>query len=388
MSDAPIAGEAMSGGVLVINSGSSSIKFALFDQQLVKRLSGMAEEIGGASRLTVDGVSEARSLVDHQAALAAIFASLQQKGVEPSRLKAAAHRVVHGGPRLTETAVATPEVRAEIVACAPLAPLHNPANAAGIDAVAEAAPDLPQVACFDTAFHAAMPEEAWRYALPSTPETQGLRRYGFHGISYQGLTRQLQVLSGAPSPQRLLALHLGNGASLCAILEGRSVATSMGYSPLDGLTMGTRCGSIGGGAVLALAAAVGVERAARILNHESGLLGLGGASDMRTLAASDTPEARFAIQHFCYWAVRHAGSAIAAMGGLDAIAFTGGIGEHAAGVRSEIVKGLSFLGAAIDPAANAASQARLHPEGAAVGVWIIPAREEETMAAEALRLLG
>ncbi|MBX2854928.1 MAG: acetate kinase, partial [Rhodobacteraceae bacterium] len=237
-------------------------------------------------------------------------------------------------------------------------------------------------------FHAAMPEEAWRYALPSTPETQCLRRYGFHGISYQGLTRQLQVLSGAPSPQRLLALHLGNGASLCAILEGRSVATSMGYSPLDGLTMGTRCGSIGGGAVLALAAAVGVERAARILNHESGLLGLGGASDMRTLAASDTPEARFAIQHFCYWAVRHAGSAIAAMGGLDAIAFTGGIGEHAAGVRSEIVKGLGFLGAAIDPAANAASQARLHPEGAAVGVWIIPAREEETMAAEALRLLG
>ena len=387
MADSLAAGEAVEGGVLVINSGSSSIKFALFDRKLSLRLSGMAEEIGGDARLTIGGASEALPLADHEAALAAIFAGLSNSGVEPSRLKAAAHRVVHGGSRLTGTALATPDVRAEIAACTPLAPLHNPANAAGIDAVAAAAPDLPQVVCFDTAFHAAMPEVAWRYALPAAPETDGLRRYGFHGISYQGLVRRLPELSGEALPRRLLAMHLGNGASLCAILEGRSVATSMGYSPLDGLTMGTRCGAIGGGAVLALAERVGVERAGWILNHESGLLGLGGASDMRTLAASSAPEAKFAIQHFCYWAQRHAGSAITAMGGLDGIAFTGGIGEHAADIRAEIVKGLGFLGASIDPAANANHSHRLHPSGAAVGVWVVPAREEETMAAEALRLL-
>ena len=387
MTTAPLAQEAVDGGVLVINSGSSSIKFALFDKQLARLLSGMAEEIGGDARLIVDGAAEMRPLPDHNAALAAIFTALQTRGVAPSMLKAAAHRVVHGGEKLTETVLATPEVQAQIAACAPLAPLHNPPNLAGIEAVAGVAPDLPQVACFDTAFHAAIPEVAWRYALPSTPETEGLRRYGFHGISYQGLVRQLPDLSGAPLPKRLLALHLGNGASLCAILDGRSVATSMGYSPLDGLTMGTRSGVIGGGAVLALAGRVGLERAGRILNHESGLLGLGGASDMRALSASDTPEARFAIHHFCYWATRHAGSVIAAMGGLDAIAFTGGIGEHSAQVRAEIVKGLSFLGAALDPEANTAHRQHVHSDGATVGVWIIPAREEETIAAEALRLL-
>ncbi|MEO1331704.1 MAG: acetate kinase, partial [Pseudomonadota bacterium] len=243
--------------------------------------------------------------------IAVLLAMLGEAGARPA---AAAHRVVHGGPDLTQPVVLTPASRAAIEAAVPLAPLHNPPALAVIDALAAAMPGLVQVACFDTAFHATNPAVATRYALPDTDETAGLRRYGFHGISYQGLVARLPALAGA-LPGRVLACHLGNGASLCAIREGRSVATTMGYSPLAGLTMGTRSGDIDANAALILAERVGIERARRILNHESGLLGLGGASDMRALEASDDPAAAFALEHFAYWAVRHAGSMIAAMGG-------------------------------------------------------------------------
>jgi acetate kinase len=204
-----------------------------------------------------------------------------------ARLRAAGHRVVHGGRHLTAPALVTETVLAEIAAAAALAPLHNPHNLAAIRALRQRAPDLPQVACFDTAFHASNPEVALRYALPAAEEARGLRRYGFHGISYASLTRRLPALLGA-LPDRVLALHLGNGASLCAILKGRSVATTMGYSPLDGLTMGTRAGAIDGNAVLRLAERHGIDGAARILNRESGLLALGGHSDMRALRAAGT----------------------------------------------------------------------------------------------------
>ena len=370
--------------ILVINAGSSSIKFVLFDEALNALISGQASEIGGASTLRIGEVTQVVPLADHVAALAACLQELDALGHPLSDLHAAAHRVVHGGRKLVAPCRITPAVEAEIEACVPLAPLHNPHNLSAIRAIARIAPGLPQFASFDTAFHATNPEEALRYALPAAEEAKGIRRYGFHGISYAGLVARLPGISGAVLPRRLLALHLGNGASLCAIKDGRSVATTMGYSPLDGLTMGTRTGEIDGMAVLRLAAEHGVERASDILNRESGLRALGGTSDMRTLEAATHAEARFAVRHFCYWIVRHAGSMIAAMGGLDAVAFTGGIGEHDAHVRAEVAAGLGWLGVKLDAQANARGDIRLHAPNSLVAMWKVLAYEEQTIAQDAL----
>jgi acetate kinase len=370
--------------IFVVNAGSSSIKVMLFAEDLSAILSGAVSEIGGKSTLRIGDDTDPVSAPDHRAALAAILQALADRGHPVAGFHAAAHRVVHGGRKLLAPCRVTPEVEAEIEACVPLAPLHNPHNLSAIRAIAELAPALPQFASFDTAFHATNPEEALRYALPAAEDAKGIRRYGFHGISYAGLTARLPGISGAPLPRRLLAMHLGNGASLCAIRDGKSVATTMGYSPLDGLTMGTRTGEIDGMAVLRLAEDYGIERTGVILNRESGLKALGGASDMHLLEAAGTEEAHFAIRHFCYWAIRHAGSMIAAMGGLDAIAFTGGIGEHDGHVRAEIVHGLGWLGAEIDARANAAGEVRLHAEDSRVAIWKVLAYEERTIAQDAL----
>ncbi|WP_240758141.1 acetate/propionate family kinase [Palleronia sediminis] len=357
----------MEQAILILNCGSSSVKAAVFDDALREVSRMEVTEIGGGARM--DGRPVAAP--DHRAAIEALLGRL------PARPVCAAHRVVHGGAGLVAPCVIDAQTRAAIADAAALAPLHNPAALAGIDAVAAAAPGLPQVACFDTAFHATNPPEAVDYALPARWRAAGLRRYGFHGISYAGLVETLD-----PLPARLLACHLGNGASLCAIAGGRSVATTMGYSPLSGLVMGSRTGDIDGNAVLALAAAEGIAGASRILNRESGLRALGGGSDMRALHAS--PEGRAAIDRFVYWAVRHAGSMIAAMGGLDAIAFTGGIGENDAAVRGRIVAGLAFAGAVpvhVVPAREEAWIARaaracLCPKGAAeAGAAFAPARD-------------
>lgn len=371
--------------ILVVNAGSSSIKTAVFGDGPTATAS--VTEIGGAARLTVNGREQDCRAPDHQAALDLLLTGLAGVGVPLDRLAAAGHRVVHGGRALTAPVLVTPGIETAIAACIPLAPLHNSHNLAAIRALARLAPDLPQVAVFDTAFHATNPEVALRYALPASEEARGLRRYGFHGISYQSLTARLPDILGAPLPDRVLALHLGNGASLCAIRAGRSVATTMGYSPLDGLTMGTRSGAIDGNAVLRLAEDHGIEGAAHILNRESGLLGLGGASDMRELHAAGTRDAAFAIEHFCYWAIRHAGSMIAAMEGLDCVAFTGGIGEYDAQVRATICAGLGFLGATLDPAANAANAPRIDA-GGAVPVVIVPAAEEAHIAREVRHCLA
>jgi len=345
--------------VLVVNAGSSSVKVAVFDAGLREVLAGRVTEIGGArARVEIGPLQGARVVPDHAAALALCFEAMEEAGVPVASLQAAAHRVVHGGAALVAPCRVTGAVLAEVEACVPLAPLHNPANLTGMRALARLVPELPQFASFDTAFHATNPEVARRYAIPAEAEAMGLRRYGFHGISYASLVRKVQEIGSGKVPRRLLAFHLGNGASACGIVEGRSVATTMGYSPLDGLTMGTRAGAIDGNAVLRLAELHGVAGAARILNRESGLLGLGGASDMRELARAGTPEARFAVEHFCYWAVRHAGSLIAAMGGLDAVAFTGGIGENDAGVRGAILRGLAYAGVRFDAGANAAGADR------------------------------
>lgn len=336
--------------LLVVNAGSSSLKLAVFDKALGQVAQARAERIGTGGAAT------------H---LQALEQGLAEMGVTPDQLAAAAHRVVHGGPGLTHTARLTPQVVAEIEACVPLAPLHNPAHLMGIRALASLAPDLAQYASFDTAFHATNPAVATRYALPPEAEALGLRRYGFHGISYASLVRKLR--EAGPLSRRVLALHLGNGASLCAICDGVSVATTMGYSPLSGLTMGTRSGDIDGNAVLKLAEVHGLAGASALLNRSAGLLGLGGVSDMRALHDAGTEAARFAVDHFCYWAVRHAGSMLAAMGGLDALAFTGGIGENDAGVRQSIVDGLAWAGK--------------------IPVLIIPAEEEKQIATEAYALM-
>ena len=375
--------------ILVLNAGSSSIKFAVFGPDLDEKITGIAAEIGGASFLRIDGSDSQIPFIDHRSALQAILAALESRGFPLASLKAAGHRVVHGGRKLTGPVRVNTEVRAEIAACSPLAPLHNPHNLAAIDTLAELAPDLPQFASFDTSFHATNPEVATRYAIPKMMETKGIRRYGFHGLSYASLTRLLPEVSGQPLPSRLLAFHLGNGASLCAIHNGQSVATTMGYSPLDGLTMGTRSGGIDANAVLRLVEDHGLERTKAILNHESGLLGLsGGKSDMRKLMLDHSADSDFAIEHFCYWTLRHAGSLIAAMEGLDAIAFTGGIGENALAVRARILRGLEWLGARLDPDANHRNATRLHADTSKIAIWIIPAREEEMIARDALSLLA
>lgn len=347
--------------LLIVNAGSSSLKLKAFDG---------AEEVASASVTEIGADGHAAALVE----------GLRRAAVPLSRLKAAAHRVVHGGDRLTTTCRITPEVLRGIEDCVPLAPLHNPANLVGIQAVAALSPDLPQYACFDTAFHATNPTVATTYALPLAERARGLRRYGFHGLSYAALVRILA--SRGVLPERLLACHLGNGASLCAIVNGRSVATTMGYSPLDGLTMGSRAGSIDGNAVLRLVELHGIAATSRILNRESGLLGLGGSNDLRVLHQAGSAEARLALDHFTYWAIRHAGSMVAAMGGLDAVVFTGGIGENDPRIRGGILRGLGFLGAVLDEPANHQNAAELHVPSSRVAIWIVPADEERQIALE------
>lgn len=376
------------GPILVLNAGSSSIKFAVFTTALEERISGFAAEIGTGGMIEVGGVRRNMPLPDHRAALGAVLSALDASGIELSGLSAAAHRVVHGGTRLDMPVRITPKIEKEIAACSPLAPLHNPHNLAAIRLLGELSPDLAQYASFDTSFHATNPDVATRYAIPRIEETKGIRRYGFHGISYAGLVQALPGISGGPLPGRLLAFHLGNGASVCAIRDGRSIATTMGYSPLDGLTMGTRSGGIDANAVLRLVEDHGLVRTREILNHESGLLGLsGGKSDMRKLMLDPSAESAFAVEHFCYWTVRHSGSLIAAMQGLDAIAFTGGIGENAHLVRARILDGLRWLGVKIDEDANRKGSPRLHEEGSVISAWIVPAEEERMIARDALHLM-
>lgn len=380
---------AITQAVLVLNAGSSSIKFAVFDGDLTEHVSGSAEAIGGASTIRIAGQTREMPLIDHQAALRAILKALSDRGITAESLRAAGHRVVHGGRKLSAPVRINEDTRTEIANCTPLAPLHNPHNLAAIDTLADIAPSLPQFASFDTAFHASNPDVATRYAIPKMMETKGIRRYGFHGLSYASLLQTLPEVSGLALPSRLLAFHLGNGASLCAIKNGQSVATTMGYSPLDGLTMGTRSGGIDANAVLRLVEENGLERTKAILNHESGLLGLsGGKSDMRNLMVDASADSAFAVEHFCYWSLRHAGSLIAAMEGLDAVAFTGGIGENAIGVRALILRGLEWAGVRMNPDLNHQNGPRLHAESSKVAVWVVPAQEERMIAADALSMLN
>ncbi len=349
--------------ILVVNAGSSSLKVELFAPDLSSVQSASVSEIGGEAWIKLGTDARPIDAQDHAEALSAILDGIESQGHALPELTAAGHRVVHGGTALTRPTELTPQVLDQITACVPLAPLHNPHNLSAIHSLAARLPNLRQFACFDTSFHASNPEVASTYALPKEEREKGLRRYGFHGLSYSALVESF----GDDLPPRLLAFHLGNGASLCAILNGQSVATSMGFSPLDGLTMGSRSGAIDGMAVLRIAQDHGLDGADHLLNKQSGLVGLAGTNDMASLLPRTDEAAQFAVEHFCYWAARHAGSAIVAMGGLDAVAFTGGIGENAGPIRDRIMQHLSFLGP--------------------VPVHVIPAEEERQIARETQRLM-
>lgn len=350
--------------ILVVNAGSSSLKVSLFQLDLTLVVDGMVGEIGGQSVLKLGDTVTGISAPDHGSALGQMMAALDAQHHDTTQISAVAHRVVHGGTYFEKPARVTPDVIAAIKACIPLAPLHNPVNLLGIEAIAKSHPHLPQYVSFDTAFHATVSDVATRYAIPDTQYEQGIQRYGFHGSSYANMVTQF----GADLPARLLAFHLGNGASLCAIKDGKSVGTSMGYSPMSGLVMGTRCGDIDGAAVLRIAAQLGLEGADDLLNKQSGLKGLAGDHNMKSLLSRDDAAAKFAVDHFCYWAARQAGSAIVAMGGVDAIAFTGGIGENAPPVRDKIMAHLACFGP--------------------LAVHVIAADEEKQIARDARTLMG
>jgi acetate kinase len=405
--DARARGAASFGGetVLVVNMGSSSIKYALF-AGAERRASGLVERIGqGTPRMRHEGragrLERDLDARDHETGLRAVLEMLVDKdhGAVSSltEITAVGHRTVHGGDRFTEATVIDDAVKAELERCAVLAPLHNPLNLLGIELCEKLLPGLPQVAVFDTAFHMTMPEHAWRYAIPrDVADKYRLRRYGFHGTSHKYVSRAAGDFLGRPAAElRMITCHLGNGASIAAVNHGRSVDTSMGLTPLEGLVMGTRSGDVDPGLVLhLLGQGMGHKDVDAMLNKRSGLLGLSGlSSDMRELEqAADAGHAGalLAIQAFCYRVRKYIGAYTAAMGGLDALVFTGGIGENGAGVRSRICQGLECFGVALDEGRNRAraSNARLvSADGSRIEVLVVPTDEESAIAAETGRAL-
>ena len=396
----------MSDAILVLNAGSSSLKFALFetaaatDADPALRLRGEIEGIGRSARFDLESGAagtapgplppeeDIAGITDHDGALAVLLDWLD-RAVATSRLVAAGHRVVHGGPENRGHARVTPALLDELAGYEPLAPHHQPHNVAAIRVVAERRPGLPQVACFDTAFHAGQPRAAVRLSLPREFWDKGLRRYGFHGLSYEYVTGALPDVSGDELPARLVIAHLGNGASLCAVRNGRGVATTMGFSTLDGLVMGTRCGAIDPGALLYLMREEGLDEPTLtdLLYNRSGLLGVSGLSaDMRTLLANDAPAAAEAVELFCYRIVREVGSLAAALGGIDALVFTAGIGARAAEVRRRVCTDSSWLGIALDEAANVRQGPRISTAASVVSVWVLPTDEELVIARHTLAL--
>jgi len=383
--------------LLVINAGSSSIKFAIYQKdtatlQLIANAAGQIEEIGNQPRFTVKTPDAAvlvdRSLSineahDHASAIKLILNWLWLY-LADGILLAVGHRVVHGGQHYSAPVLINETVLAELETLIPLAPLHQPHNLATIRALLDIKPSLPQVACFDTAFHHTQPQVAQRFALPHHFIDEGIRRYGFHGLSYEYIASALPSLDPALTNANVIVAHLGNGASLCALYKGNSIATTMGFSPLDGLVMGTRCGNIDAGVLLYLMDHYNMDARAleNLLYHQSGLLGVSGISnDMRTLLASDAPQAHEAIELFVYRTGREIGSLAAALGGLDALVFTGGIGEHSATIRSKISHHATWLGLELNNSANETGASFISTLGSKVSAWIV-ATDENLMIAK------
>ena len=386
--------------IIVLNAGSSSIKFAVHDADapFERRAHGQIEGIGSTEpHLTAQGPDGRKverrwpgGAFGHHDALRELLA-LGPDLVSGLRAVAVGHRVVHGGTEFTGPVRIDDTVLAALDALVPLAPLHQPQSIEAIRTAMETMPHLPQIACFDTAFHHRQPHLAQAFALPRALSAKGIRRYGFHGLSYEYIVSQLPRLDPALPGARVIVGHLGNGASLCAIKAGASMATTMGFSAADGLVMGTRCGAIDPGVLIHLMDTQGMDARAleRLIYKQSGLLGVSGiSSDMRTLRASPDPHAREATDLFVYRIVREIGSLAASLGGLDALIFTGGIGEHDPATRSEVVAGCAWLGLALDDACNRAGVGRISPDGSAVSAWAVPTDEEAVIARHTAAVLA
>lgn len=387
--------------VLVLNAGSSSLKFEVFDlvgSGLQCHIRGQIDGIGHHVHFKVkdacgaplpDSAFQSSAISGPQAAAMWLLDWLDSH-LADRHLVAVGHRVVHGGTVFSEPIRLDAAVLAQLDALVPLAPLHQPHNLAPIRTLLAERPQLPQVACFDTAFHRTQPPEAETFALPWRFHEDGVLRYGFHGLSYEYIARALQSHGPALAQSRTVVAHLGNGVSMCALQGGKSVATTMGFSALDGCPMGTRCGSVDAGVVLHLARAYGLSLDAieSLLYRESGLLGLSGvSSDMRVLLQSSEVGARRAIDYFVYRLAREVASLAAALGGLDALVFTAGMGENSPEIRAAVCARLAWMGVQIDPAANHAGESRISPPGSPVSVWRIATNEEQMIAEHTCKVL-
>ncbi|PWR19833.1 acetate/propionate family kinase [Zavarzinia compransoris] len=386
------------GIVLVLNAGSSSVKFRIAEESGTALYEGAISGIGSKPAFKLkDGAGKTipldlapERMDEHQDALDLLL-GIAAEFLPGRQILAAGHRVVHGGLDFAAPVIADAAVLDRLDAFVPLAPLHQPHNLAAIRALARLRPDLPQVACFDTAFHIGQDRIARLFGLPRALIDEGVFRYGFHGLSYQAIAARMPAVMGPGADGKVIVAHLGNGCSMCAMDGRRSVATTMGFTALDGLVMGTRSGAIDPGVVLYLLEQKGYTpaRIADLLYRESGLLGVSGLSnDMRDLLASDAPAAAEAVALFVHRILREIGSLMMVLGGLDALVFTAGIGENAAPVRARVIEGLGFLGARLDGAANAAGGPRLTAPDSRIAAFVIPTDEEAVIVSETLRLLS
>jgi len=393
----------MASDILTLNAGSSSLKFSLWRTAagiaLHELLRGEIEKIGIAPHLSAREPG-GRTIIDHDVGdggaelgydhlLAELFTRLSRDW--PGGFKAIGHRIVHGGAIFTAPVRINGEVMAELARLEPLAPLHQPHNLSGVRTCAGLQPNVPQVACFDTAFHWTMDPLARRLGLPRAYEDEGMRRYGFHGLSYEFIATQLRAVDADLARGRVIVAHLGNGASLCAMHDGRSVDTTMSFTALDGLLMGTRPGALDPGAVTYLMRqhAMTADEIEDLLYHRCGLLGISGiSSDMRTLLASNDPHARESVELFVFRAVREIGALTASLDGLDGLVFTAGIGEHAPEIRERICARCGWLGVALDETANRAGRVRISAAASRLPVYVIPTDEEKMIAQHTASNIG
>ncbi|MBI1424219.1 MAG: acetate/propionate family kinase [Gammaproteobacteria bacterium] len=385
--------------ILVINSGSSSIKFALYQpatNALKQCMRGLVSNIGAQTVFSAYTDETGRTQTehdidagDHAHALQYLLSWLDSRQTD-LKLIAIGHRVVHGGTKYVRAVKMDAAVFSELQALIPLAPLHQPHALHAIEVLMREYPQLPQVACFDTAFHAGMPEHERRFALPQECEAMGIRRYGFHGLSYEYIVSVLPKHLGASANGKVVIAHLGHGVSMCAVQARRSIATTMSFTPLDGLPMGKRSGAIDPAVVLyLLARGMHADEVSELLHQRSGLLGISGvSSDMHTLLSSDRQAAREAVAYFCYRINRELGSLAAALGGLDALVFTGGIGEHAGVVRKQIGAAAAWLGIVIDDNANKENALKISAGSSKLPVLVIPTDEEHVIAEQTLTLIA
>jgi acetate kinase len=387
--------------IVVVNAGSSSIKFSAFGlvgADLAPGVRGQIEGLYTAPKFVAktpagEVVSQKSwgegTRLGHDGALEHLVAFLNGS-LAGSRIAGVGHRVVHGGLDFSAPTRVDAATLAALERYVPLAPLHQPHNLAPIRALLARTPDLPQVACFDTAFHRDNPDLAQRFAIPAELHDAGVRRYGFHGLSYEYIAATLPQVDAKAAAGKVVVLHLGNGSSMCAIHAGRSVASTMGFTAVDGLPMGTRCGAIDPGVLLYLMDERGMDARAieKLIYNQSGLLGVSGiSSDMRVLLESREPRAALAVDLYCYRIRREMGSLAAALGGLDAIVFTAGIGENAAAIRSRVCRDAAWLGVELDAAANAASGPRLSTRDSRTSAWVLPTNEEMMIARHTRRVI-